>query len=218
MSSIIMCSAPFKLTPAFAVGIMMLLCGMSSTCTAQIARIPHASAAQMTNVIPTNIFLTDGGFLFWHRQHGERVVDMSKIKEAGRSPESRPAQQDSEGHWGSADNGLQMSLRFEKPTFTNGEAINALLFLRNVTNHPVVYSRPTRVLATKDGKTLKRNDDTGVIRILRPAETTVFPQTQQKNHEWLDQIYDLTQSGEYLFQAECRRPKTTSQKVSIIIK
>lgn len=206
----------FRINFAAAIGILALLCGMSATSTAQI-HMPAIPAAQMTNAIPTNIFLTDENSLFWYRHH-ERLVEVKRIKTAASLPESRPANQDPEGHWGEATNGLQLSLRFEKETFTNGEPIDAIVFVRNVTNQPIVYYRPALILATKDGKFMKRKDDDGMILINMPLETTVFPQTQQKNHKQLDQVYDLTQPGEYIFQAVCNHPEVASQKVSVLIK
>ena len=174
-----------------------------------------------TNTIPTNLFLTDNGSLFWYKNStGERVVHIKDIETATNSPESRPADQDPEGHWGQATNGFQISLRFEKGLFTNGESIVAITLMRNITSQPQNYFRPIQIVATKDGKPLDRKDkkEIDVIEITMPPETTVFPQTQQKNRVRLDQIYDLTQSGEYVFQAVCRHPEVASQKVSILIK
>ena len=174
-----------------------------------------------TNSIPPNLFLTDNGSLFWYKHStGERVVHIKDIETATNSPESRPADQDPEGHWGRATNGFQISLRFEKELFTNSESIVAITLMRNITSQPQNYFRPIQIVATKDGKPLERKDkkEIDVIEITMPPETTVFPQTQQKNYVRLDQIYDLTQSGEYAFQAVCRHPAVTSHKVSVVIK
>ena len=210
-------STPFN-NLALTVGIMVLLCGTPAISVAQIKRVPDASIVQMTNAIPTNIFLTDENGLFWYRHH-ERVVEVKRIKNAAKLPESRPAEQDTEGHWGEATNGLQISLRFEKQTFTNGEPVNAVMFVRNVTNQPVAYLQLTQILATKNGKPLdqKRAND-GEIFISTPMSATIFPQTQKKTISRLDQIYDLTQNGEYIFQAVCSHPEVASQKVSVLIK
>jgi hypothetical protein len=206
-----------KTNSMIAVGVLALLFTIPDPSTAQITRTPSISSAQMTNVIPTNVFLTDDSSLFWYRNH-ERLVDVKRIEEAENMPESRPANQDPEGHWGGTTNGLQLALRFQKQSFTNGEPIDGIVLIRNVTNQPVVYFQPERVLATKDGKALKRKDDTGVIMVFRPLEATVFPQTQKEKHERLDQIYDLTQGGEFVFQAVCEHPEVASQKVSVLIK
>ena len=151
------------------------------------------------------------------------MVHIKDIETATNSPESQPADKDPEGHWGQATNGFQLSLRFEKETFTNGEPIMAITLMRNITSQPQNYFQPVSIVATKDGKPLERKgnknkDEIDMKRITLFPETTVFPQTQQKNHVRLDQIYDLTQSGEYVFQAVCRHPEVASQKVSILIK
>jgi hypothetical protein len=89
--------------------------------------------------------------------------------------------------------------------------------MRNVSDEPQMYFRPTRIMATKDGKLLKRKNETGVIQITLSPETTLFPQTQHKYEVNLNQDYDFTENGEYIFQAECKQPKVTSQKVSVLI-
>jgi hypothetical protein len=203
---------------ALTVGIVVLLCATPATSIAQIKRIPDNSVVQMTNAIPTNIFLTDENGLFWYRHH-ERLVEVNRIKDAANLPESRPAEQDPEGHWGEATNGLQISLRFEKQIFTNGEPVNAVMFVRNVTNQPVAYLQLTQILATKNGKPLnQKNANDGEIFISTPMSAIIFPQTQKKNQKRLDQLFDLTENGEYIFQAVCSHPKVGSDKVSIVIK
>ena len=175
-------------------------------------------SAQTTNSIPSNLFLTDNGFLFWYKS-GQRLINVKKIKEAEKSPESRPAIEDPEGHWGQPTNGFQLSLRFEKQTFTNGEPIVAVMLIRNVTNAPLTHFKPTYVKVTRDGQPLKRKNGNGLdlIEITMWPETTLFPQTQHRYQENLNQSYDLNESGGYVFQAECKQPKTISQPASILI-
>jgi hypothetical protein len=171
---------------------------------------------QTTNSIPASLFLTDDGNVFWYKP-GQRLVDVQKIEEAKKSPESRPADQDSEGHWGSPANGLQLSLRLEKQSFTNNEPVKIIMLMRNVTNQPVAYFRPTSVTVTKNGKLLRRKDDTGILEITMSPETRLFPQTQHRYQENLSAIYDLSEAGEYILQATCSHPEVVSQKVSIVI-
>jgi hypothetical protein len=174
-----------------------------------------------TNSIPPNLFLTDKGFLFWYRGSGEKVVNIKDIKQAQSSPESRPSDQDQEGHWGQMTNGFQLSLRFEKEIFTNGEQFVAVTLMRNITNQPENYFLPIQIVATKDGKVLERKKnkkEIDLIEITRFPETTVFPQTQKREQVVLNGIYDLTNNGEYYFQAVCRHPEVKSQKVKILIK
>jgi|GEM_PF-3848932 len=177
-------------------------------------------SAQMTNSIPTNIFLTDDGKVFWYKP-GKRLIDAKKIKEAQNSPESRPADQDPEGNWGLATNGFQLSLRLEKEIFTNGEPVVVVTLMRNITNQPQTYFQGIQIVASKDGKLLERKKNKNEIDVkeinLFP-ETTLFPQTQRRNQETLNGIYDLTQNGEYIFQAVSHHPEVASEKVSVLIK
>lgn len=57
---------------------------------------------------------------------------------AGKIPrECLPAKDFSEGNWGQVTNGCQVSLRFSKQAFTNGEPIEGIILMRNVTNQPI---------------------------------------------------------------------------------
>lgn len=172
--------------------------------------------AQTTNSIPKNIFLTDDGKVFWYKS-GQRLIDVRKIEAAQNSSESRPASEDPEGHWGQATNGFQLSLRFERRTFTNGETIVATVLMRNITDRPQTYFRPIQIVAIKDGNVLKRKDNMEPKQITVSPETTLFPQTQHKYKENLSQIFDLAENGEYIFQAVSNQPNVTSQKVSVLI-
>ena len=173
------------------------------------------SAGLTTNSIPPNLFLTDSGFLFWYKSSGEKLIRVADIRAAEKSRESLPAEQYPEGNWGTATNGFQLSLRFSKPTFTNGESVAAVMLMRNVTNKPEVYFRPTKILATKDGKLLKRKDDNGMMEITVSPEVTLFPQTQHRYQENLAQSYNLSEGGAYVFQAVCHHPEVSSQPVTI---
>jgi hypothetical protein len=174
------------------------------------------ATAQTTNVIPENIFLTDDGQVFWYKP-GIRLMDVRKIKQAQESPESRPAEQDPEGHWGLATNGFQLSLRFAKSTFTNGEPALATVLIRNITTTNQTYYRPIEVLVTRDGNLLKRKDDNGIIEINMPPDKTLFPQTQNRYVQNLCNLYDLSEPGEYLVQAVSGHPPATSKTVSIFV-
>lgn len=179
--------------------------------------VTQAILAQTTNFIPSNVFPTDNGFLFSYKQSGEKVVSINKIREAEHLPECHPAEDDPDGHWGLATNGFQLSLRFKKMTFTNGEPLVAIMFIRNITNNSLSYFRPSYVIARKDGNILKRKDETGLMEITALPITTIFPQTQNKYLENLDKSYDLSENGNYIFQATCAHSAVFSQPVVIVI-
>jgi hypothetical protein len=170
-----------------------------------------------TNAIPSNLFLTDNGFLFWYRHSGERVVRLKDIQEAEKNPESRPSGQYPEGNWGESTNGFQLSLRLEKQVFTNGEPIIAVTLMRNITNQPLTYFYPIYIVAQKNGKPIKNKNNPGYIEITMLPDITVFPQTQREDYRNLNQLYDLSENGDYIFQAVCHHPQVSSRKVSILI-
>jgi hypothetical protein len=176
-----------------------------------------SSVPPTTNSIPPNLFLTDGGGrpLFWYRRSGERLIELSRIEEAQRSRESRPASEDPEGHWGPATNGFQLSLRFEKEAYTNGEPVVATMLVRNVSNVRQRYAFSARVSAAKSGSPLKRKDDTGLTIIT--SYRFLHPQTQARYQETINHVYDLT-PGEYTFWAESDRGLPSSGQARIVIR
>jgi hypothetical protein len=138
----------------------------------------------------TNFFRTDNrsGFDAESKDDEER----SEIKE------SRPADQDPDGHWGPALDGLQLSLRFKKQAYTNGENIIAIVLIRNVSSNSIdydamytsAYPSPINISASKDQERLK---------IKKPPDwhggslrrTQLPPQSQDKYEVNLNQFFEL---------------------------
>lgn len=172
---------------------------------------------QVTNSIPTNIFLTDNGFLLKFKKSGEMVVDVQSIKDAEKSPESRPAIKDPQGNWGEATNGFQMSIRLAKTNYSAGEPVTAIVLIRNVAQKSETYFRPVGIVAMRNGNVLKRKNGTGPFEITVPPQTSLFPQTQHRYQIEINKDYDLGESGNYTFQAECKQPGVASKKVTVLI-
>jgi hypothetical protein len=152
------------------------------------------------------------------RPSGERVVDIRTIKEAEKAVECQPSDQDVKGNWGEATNGFQLSLRFEKTEFTNGEPISAAMLMRNISGVEETYFRPIKIVIIKDGNTLKRKDSNGLIEINAPLIKTLFPQTQDKYILNICKIYDLSEPGKYAVQAVSGRPFVASKTVNISVR
>lgn len=110
-------------------------CLFALTVRSQAVDVPR----NMTNAIPSGVFVTDDGKLFWSNSSGQRLMPTNKINAAQKSPESRPADEDPEGSWGRVQNGFQLSIRTDKRSYAVGEPIKATILLRNVTNTPLVY-------------------------------------------------------------------------------
>lgn len=163
-----------------------------------------------TNTIPPNLFLTDESRLFWYRK-GERLIETRRIEEALKSKECRPAAQDPEGHWGQVTRGFQLSLRFDKQQFTNGEPVVATIFMRNVSTNRLSYltdtltthPAPVDVLVQKTHEALKLKTETAHTIITGTARmASLYPQTQHKYRVRLDRYYDLSEKGVYNVRAE----------------
>jgi hypothetical protein len=139
------------------------------------------------------------------------------LNEAKTNRESLPAKQFPEGNWGEPGCGFQLSLRFERTTYTNGEPITAIILVRNITNDTIVffdyniahnYARgigsvgdggPVGItMVASEGKPLNHREQnpSGPGRITRSAGAEVykiFPtKSQRKYFEYLNQMYDLT--------------------------
>ena len=196
---------------------MALLLLLASAAVQSVVAQEGSSVPPTTNRIPANVFLTDEGPrpLFWYRRSGERLIEVRRIEEAQHSKECRPASEDSEGHWGPVTNGFQLSLRFAKEVYSNGEPVAATILVRNVSGVRQQYMFPARVVAAKDGNPLKRKGDIGVT-IAGPFRF-LYPQTQARYQEDLKQVYGLT-PGEYTFWATSDNGLPNSARVTIEIR
>lgn len=113
-----------------------------------------------------------------------------------------------EGNWGQVTNGCQVSLRFPKRAFTNGEPIIGTVIVRNVTNQDVYYfyhpsgqrNGPVGyVVTTSSGRTLPNPD---VSRFFQGGRTyTLEPGTQHRHLKDLSKDYHLM-NGAYSVHAE----------------
>jgi hypothetical protein len=142
------------------------------------------------------------------KEHQDQLLELAKTNR-----ECLPAQDFPEGNWGEPYCGFQLSLRFEKNTYTNGEQIIAILLVRNITNNFVNYSSsscapedgPVGLLVTTDkGQTV--TPPATPPPIIMPAISSgnnggsIPPHTQHKYLERLNSRYILT-TGNYLVRA-----------------
>jgi len=113
-----------------------------------------------------------------------------------------PADQFAEGNWGAATNGVQLSLQFNKATYTNGEPIIATLLVRNVTNKMTSFvcsyvsnrDGPVRFIVTTDDN---RSVEPVQFDSISPLKTNFLPATQRKFVERFDKDYYLTNGNYY---------------------
>jgi hypothetical protein len=219
------------------IALLALLSCSSQICLAQAMNALKAEE-QFTNAIPTNVYVTETVRVDRRNSAGEMLFSVGAINQAEKLPESRPAELDPDGHWGEATNGLQVSLRFEKKFFTNGEPVVATLLLRNVTNSPARITiasligepSPVNVLAFQNKAPLPMKldgFDEGRIITVSLIKVPIYQQTQHKFQERLDRCFDFKNGGEFTFQAvylggiehngRTERIEVASQKVQIEI-
>ncbi len=124
--------------------------------------------------------------------------------------ESLPAAEFPEGNWGEVTNGCQVSLRFDKRVFTNGEPIEGTVLVRNMTNQIIYYiyhpsghwdSPIGFVVTTPDGIKPPNSKASGVF--YGGMTYTLEPKTQHKHWKDLTKDYKLT-NGVYSVHAEIR--------------
>ncbi len=162
-----------------------------------------------TNAIPAGIFVTDDGNLFWG-QRGKRVLNARAVQAAISSDECQPAEKDPRGNWGEAASGLQLSLRFEKNHYTNGEPVLAAAIIRNVSDGRRVYLKervsgrpwPIFVNVWRGTEKLALKDKSGILLVPSATNSSLEPQTQHKFLVRLDRYYDLGLPGNYEARAE----------------
>jgi len=104
----------------------------------QILFLLFAICSMLRAAETNDLYLTDDGKSIdgWslHPEKNPKLVQAAIM-----TNESLPAEEFPEGHWGSVQDGFQLSLRFDKQSYTNGEPICAILLLRNVTNRVLRY-------------------------------------------------------------------------------
>jgi hypothetical protein len=141
-------------------------------------------------------------------------ISPAMIARAKLAPESRPATEDSEGHWGPPTEGFQLSIRLPKSAFSNGEPITARILLRNISSNACTYvvrlpkDPQHTIFLSSGGKRLKRRDEpkpgAGFRERINALESgseginVLPPGTQREFSADLTNVFDLNQPGEYL--------------------
>lgn len=181
-----------------------------------------AGVAGQTN----QLYITDEG----KGSVPEAPFSLEQIDKAKHAKDSRPAEDDPEGHWGTATEGFQLSLRFEKDSFTNGEPVVARVILRNVSDRSLTYpcenspdeTETSFVLLMGQARLYGRYDvrpGGGRPKAVHTGHgwTRLSPPgTQRKVFVNLSVIFDLTTNGQYVVYAKrAIRNLFSSQEVDV---
>ncbi len=118
--------------------------------------------------------------------------------------ETRPAETDPRGHWGSVCNGLQLGLRFAKEEFTIGEKIHAYVIVRNPTStNRIYFLRGGHTPASSFmGWNSQDQEIPATKRWLIPRPSSSYLPAGSQDRYWacLNRVFDLTVPGKYTFQ------------------
>lgn len=186
----------------------------------------NLSGAHAETLVETNstniIYVTDNGHIYLETLK-KRWIDPRYIAEAKTNRESWPANAFPEGNWGELDNGIQVSLRFDKQIYTNQEPINAIVLVRNTTNRGFVfydsndvapgtvnflaYTESNQLVAQKPRNYIGLRYSNGGMNGIRAG-------LQLKYVDFLNRTYDLT-NGNYLVQASITAYRTNGTNTTI---
>lgn len=127
-----------------------------------------------------------------------------QMVKAVSNPESQTARLDTNGHWGEVLFGFQVGLRLSKFTFTNGEPVKAIVYLRNVSDAqlfwpPVEGPEIGAVALSKMGIFRSVEMDPSGPSV-KPY--VILPHSQKRFTVRLDEIVALKRPGEYWVWAQ----------------
>lgn len=159
----------------------------------------------------TNTFLNVEDFDFATKQMSSAYIDKRKLDKAKESPESKPENQYPEGNWGPPSEGFRISLHFPKAEYTNGEPIEAVVLVRNISRQtiPYFFVGPEWSLYFS-----ARDAQNHVFEDLRPSEPwglgdkelPVYPSTQRRLLLRLDGHFKFTLPGDYAITVRAKVP------------
>ena len=164
----------------------------------------NGAAAQSTIMDKTNVFIVEKNDIYLARGG----IDPGVITEAQRTRECWPAKDFPEGNWGKPEDGVQVSLRFDKRSYTNREPIRAIVLVRNASNRVFVFYDSNDVglgtvsyLAyTESNQYVASKPKYSGLRLYSGTINSVHPGMQRKFEDDFNRTYDLT-SGNYLVEA-----------------
>ena len=190
--------------------------GASGTNLFQVADATRSVGDNSTNVF----YITDRGSTYIGAS-GRIETNPQDIAEARTNRESWPAKDFPEGNWGQTVDGIQISLRFDKPVYTNHEPLNVVVLVRNTTNHFLIflnandvapgeinflaYHQSGQFVSPRPRYAGLRQYSAGGVNVIRPG-------LQRKYGDTLNRTYDLT-NGNYLVEASIMAYRMTGSNI-----
>lgn len=148
-------------------------------------------------------------------------------------PEILPVEQDTNGNWGELTDGMQLSVRFAKPKYAQGEMVPARIILRNLTSasrkwlrnalpdngyqftlqhgsNSVAWSRP-------QAQPVRGMTDSGNMNEHDPYRYVADPHTEGLTIVYLSRFFDLSQPGQYSLRVQIAVPAMNGQGTTNVV-
>jgi len=138
-----------------------------------------------------------------------------EVEASRNAKESRSADDDLEGNWGTVSEGFQLSVRFDKPVYAFGESITAMIVLRNVSVEDLQYHELLGL--GRDFKMLVVNEQGRALADLaehsrgKIRRQTLFKGTQHRFEVNLERRFDLRAPGEHVISVTRQVPEQASR-------
>lgn len=147
-------------------------------------------------------------------------------------PELMAAEQDTNGNWGATIDEMQLSLRFHKVKFIQGELVPAYIILRNVGLKERHWHRNA---LPDNGYQFSLKHGTNILTWFRPQKPCLpvifsggmyegdpyafnaYPHTQSLTAVYLNRFFDLSQPGQYSLQVQIAVPTMNEQGTTNVV-
>lgn len=178
--------------------------------------------AESLHASETNVVYLMMDPVFHVGEEAQAIATAEQMKRESNSVESRPAELDPDGNWGTVVDGVQVSIRLSTNIFTLGQPINATVLVRNTTTNRVLLPAP-QYLSVKflvrdyKGNPLPPPEPEKILQISGPPALGLPGHRQLKFSDNLQRLYSLTNSGIYHVSAQDNllvNPVTRGNQVS----
>lgn len=190
--------------PAKPIDTMILQFHARTTLRVSVAALAIAGAVFASDTNVTYLPVDPRGYV----GNTARVKAYAEQMEAAKGrPESRPAELDPEGHWGTVTAGVQISIRLSTNVFALGQPIEATVTLRNVTTNSMALrsAGPWTIdfSGFNESKQALAVTNRALWYIYSGSANVGLPARRQITYQFkLNDILDLREPGRYYLAAK----------------
>jgi hypothetical protein len=169
--------------------------------------IVYLAIIQSLRASDTNVVYLMMDPIFHVGKDAQAIATAEQMKRETNSVESRPAELDPDGNWGTVVDGVQISIRLSTNVFTLGQPINATALVRNTTTNQVLLPAPQYLsikflVRDSKGNPLPPPEPEKVLQISGPPALGLPGHRQLRFADNLQRLYSLTTPGIYHVSAQ----------------